>query len=172
MEENFEPSLRIGFLMALLTRSIIRVRLLLRFFLLITHIHTRSLTHSISFIDSAAYVRCEVGSRQGVRQIDACPTTTTRGYSWQQEKVRERDGDERTIARRKNKNEKTKKTRAPKKRRRRYSLSLLGVSRPLARSFGPLVVSLLVPRLVIDSTYYYSYLQFRSNGRIARDTFR
>jgi hypothetical protein len=74
--DNFEPSLRIGFLMALLTRSMILV--LFFFFLLITHSHSHShsLTHSLSFIDNAAYVRFGVGSRQRVRHINACPTTT------------------------------------------------------------------------------------------------
>ena len=45
--DNFEPSLRIGFLMALLTRSMI---LVLFFFLLITHSHSHSLTLSHSSI--------------------------------------------------------------------------------------------------------------------------
>jgi hypothetical protein len=90
--DNFEPSLRIGFLMALLTRSMI---LLLFFFLLITHSHSysHSLTHSLSFIDNAAYVRFGVGSRQRVRHINACPTTT-RGTVGNERETKERSRKE------------------------------------------------------------------------------
>jgi len=134
--------------MALLTRSMI---LVLFFFLLITHSHSHShsLTHSLSFIDNAAYVRFGVGSRQRVRHINACPTTT-RGTVGNE---RERRTNERTIAKRKREKEKTK-MRAQKKGRRYSFFSFLFLFLPF----------------FIDSTYS-NYLQFRSDGRIARNTF-
>lgn len=86
MPDNFEPSLRIGFLMALLTRSMI---LVLDFFIdhSLTFTHTHSL--SLSFIDSAAYAWFEMGSQQRVRRINACPTTT-RGTVGNERKTKER----------------------------------------------------------------------------------
>ena len=89
LEDNFEPSLRIGFLMALLTRSMIFV---LFFFLLITHIHIHTHTHtlSLSFIDCAAYVRFEVSSRDKVRHTNACPTTTRGTVGNKRERRKER----------------------------------------------------------------------------------
>ncbi len=71
------------------------------------------------------------------------------GYSWQRER------DERTLAKRKREREKTK-MRAQKKGRQ-YSFFFL---------FLPSFLSFF-----IDSKYP-NYLQFRSNGRIARNTFR
>lgn len=63
--DSFDPSRRIGFLIALLTRSMI----LVYFFFLIdqSFLHTHSLLRSHSFINSTAYVRCEFGSRRKVR---------------------------------------------------------------------------------------------------------
>jgi hypothetical protein len=101
--DNLEPSLKIGFLKALLTRSIILV--------LFSIDHSFILTLSHSSIARHMFV-CMVDSRQRVRH-KRVPRHYYQGYSWQRERKRRKNNREK-------KREKRKKTkmRAHKKGRR------------------------------------------------------